>query len=253
MKTVTVGGVEFTRGRSKICVPLAFEREWGRPLAAVLDAPCDLVEWRADHFADFDDVDRTLEVLRELRMELGELPLIYTLRTRQEGGEAEVSRETYQALVEAVARSGYCNFVDVEAGWFDGLYGGPVEAAHRSGAGVIVSKHDFHGTPAQEEITRILETLLQCGGDICKLALMPASREDVLALMGAAVRFHREHPQELLIAISMGAMGAVTRVEAGFFDSAVTFASAGRASAPGQIDAAELRAILDRIEAVTNL
>lgn len=250
MKTEKAGGVGFTRGRPKICVPLAFERDWNRPLAAVQASPCDMVEWRADHFVNFTDAGQTLAVLRALRQALGDLPLIYTLRTRPEGGEAEVTEETYRTLLETAAGSGCCNFIDVEARWCESAPGGLFAAARRAGVGVIVSKHDFIRTPPQGEITRILETLRRCGGDICKLALMPNSQGDVLALMGAAVQFHREHPDELLIAISMGALGAISRIQAGFIDSALTFASAGRASAPGQIDSAVLREILDRIESV---
>lgn len=251
METVTVGGVDFTRGRPKICVPLAFVHDWGEPLAQVLQAPCDLVEWRADAFADYADAGRTLDVLWALRQALGDVPLIYTLRTKQEGGEAEVTPEDYRTLLEAAVLSGCCNFVDVEARWPDTK--GLIAATHKDGAGVIVSRHDFERTPDPDGITRMLEALRLCGGDICKLALMPQSRADVLVLMAAAVRFHNEHPEELLIAISMGALGTISRVEAGFFDSAVTFASAGRASAPGQVDAAALRGILDRIEAVSSL
>ena len=251
METVTVGGMDFTRGRPKICVPLAFERDWSEPLKQVKAAPCDLVEWRADAFADYADAGRTLDVLRALRQALGDVPLIYTLRTKREGGEAAVAPEEYRMLLEAAALSGCCNFVDVEACWPETQ--GLIAATRGGGVGVIVSKHDFERTPEPDEITNMLETLRLCCGDICKLALMPRSRADVLALMAASVRFHEEHPDALLIAISMGALGSISRVEAGFFGSAVTFASAGRASAPGQPDAAALREILDRIEAISPL
>ena len=43
-------------------------------------------------------------------------------------------------------------------------------------------------------------------------------------------------------------LGAVTRAAGALFGNAMTFASAGKASAPGQIDVHELKRILDTLD-----
>ena len=48
--------------------------------------------------------------------------------------------------------------------------------------------------------------------------------------------------------MSMGALGAVSRVSGSLTGSAVTFGTAGHASAPGQLPAAELREMLELLK-----
>jgi 3-dehydroquinate dehydratase I len=81
------------------------------------------------------------------------------------------------------------------------------------------------------------------GGDIGKLAVMPRSSADVLALLQATL----QASSELAIPVagmSMGALGAVTRLAGGEFGSALTFAVGQAASAPGQLPIEELRRAL---------
>ena len=48
--------------------------------------------------------------------------------------------------------------------------------------------------------------------------------------------------------MAMGPLGTVTRAAGALFGNAMTFASAGKASAPGQIDVHELKRILDTLD-----
>ena len=72
---------------------------------------------------------------------------------------------------------------------------------------------------------------------------MPQNERDVmvmLAAMNESTAFCGP-----LIGISMGELGKVTRVRGGAFGSVMTFASKGKASAPGQIDAETLSKMLN--------
>lgn len=51
----------------------------------------DLAEWRADWYEEVFDREKLEATLAWLREELGELPLLVTFRTREEGGEQSVS------------------------------------------------------------------------------------------------------------------------------------------------------------------
>ena len=73
---------------------------------------------------------------------------------------------------------------------------------------------------------------------------MPRSAADVVSLLDATERRYRQ-ARIPLITMSMGALGAVTRIGGGAFGSAATFATVGAASAPGQLPADGVRAALD--------
>ena len=77
----------------------------------------------------------------------------------------------------------------------------------------------------------------ELGADIAKIAVMPRSARDVLTLLSATEKMkHQENPIPI-ITVSMSAEGLISRISGEIFGSAVTFASAGRSSAPGQISA----------------
>ena len=57
-------------------------------------------------------------------------------------------------------------------------------------------------------------------------------------------------PPKPIISIAMGNMGRVTRLLGEFTGSAITFASIGKSSAPGQMEIDKVREILDKLEEV---
>ena len=73
---------------------------------------------------------------------------------------------------------------------------------------------------------------------------MPRSEEDVLSLLSATLSIRREYPDVPLITMSMGELGAVSRITGGLFGSDLTFAVGSNASAPGQIPVSDLRRCL---------
>ena len=48
-----------------------------------------------------------------------------------------------------------------------------VEIAHQNKIKVVMSNHDFQGTPSSHDMMDRLEKMEILGGDICKLAVMP--------------------------------------------------------------------------------
>ena len=74
---------------------------------------------------------------------------------------------------------------------------------------------------------------------------MPRSPEDVLALLGAGIDA-RGSIEHALITIAMGRLGRVSRLAGGVFGSDASFATVGPESAPGQLSARTLAALLER-------
>lgn len=249
MKSVTVRGVTFGAGRAGIAAPIMASDAEGilREAAAVRALPIDVVEWRADQFAALRSGGEVRELLRALRTALGGLPLLFTIRTRAEGGSAALSAQEYLTLNELAAESGCADLVDVEAFGLDASAAvAHVDALHARGVCVVASRHDFDGTPEEKTMRGILTRLCESGADIVKLAVTPRREADVLALLSASV-WARGALDRPFITISMGQLGAVSRVACSLTGSCLTFAAGEQASAPGQLGAAELRRMLDAL------
>ncbi len=111
---------------------------------------------------------------------------------------------------------------------------------------LTATNHDFVKTPTKEELVRRLSAMQKLGADVAKIAVMPSDKNDVLTLLTAT---HEAACADCgpVITMSMGGCGMVSRLLGEAFGSALTFAMAGRASAPGQIPIEELREILEII------
>ena len=186
-----------------------------------------------------------MDTVRELRKVLGDLPLLFTIRTAAEGGAVKMAAEAYAELCAAVARSGYADLIDVEVFTARETAEDIVREVHRAGAKVVASNHDFHKTPPKEELLRRFRHMEALGADIWKIAVMPQNGRDVLTLLDATLTMTEAEDCSPVISMSMAALGAVSRLSGEVFGSAVTFAAAGRASAPGQISVDKMSEMLD--------
>ena len=241
---VLVRNIEIGSGMPKVCVPIVEKtREDILSTAkAICSTEADLVEWRADWYEDvsaFSEVIKTADMLRSI---LGETPLLFTFRSAREGGEKELSLESYAALLENVAKTGFVDLIDVEVFSGDDAVKNIIQTAHAHGIKVIASNHDFEGTPAREELVARLCKMQDLGADILKIAVMPQTRSDVLTLLSVTEEMSSRHTSRPVITMSMGRTGTLSRLCGEVFGSAVTFASFGKVSAPGQIAIEDLKA-----------
>ncbi len=243
MKVVELAGLRFGEGLPKICIPLT---GGGMPallseLWAVKHLPTDLYEWRGDHY-----FGSYSEALRALGETLPGKPLLCTVRTREEGGEAELAPDAYEAFLSGLLDQGGFQLLDIELSCGEERVRRLVEKAHQKGVGVVMSRHCFQETPSEDEIFHTLKKMKELGADLPKMAVMPKSAGDVLTLLSATLR-----AKELLgpvITMSMGDLGKLSRVSGAVFGSCLTFAAGQSASAPGQINAEDLRAILEDLD-----
>ncbi len=241
---VVVRNIEIGSGMPKVCVPIVEKtREDILSTAkAICSTEADLVEWRADWYEDvsaFSEVIKTADMLRSI---LGETPLLFTFRSAREGGEKELSLESYAALLENVAKTDFVDLIDVEVFSGDDAVKNIIQTAHAHGVKVIASNHDFEGTPAREELVARLCKMQDLGADILKIAVMPQTRSDVLTLLSVTEEMSSLHTSRPVITMSMGRTGTLSRLCGEVFGSAVTFASFGKVSAPGQIAIEDLKA-----------
>lgn len=251
MQTVQIKNVILGEGAPKIIVSLM-----AKDIAAVKSealayrsADFDILEWRGDHFAAIADTAAALEALRELRAVFPDKPILFTFRSRKEGGEEELAPEAYIALNIAIAESGLVDAIDLELFTGDALVSQAIARAHAKGVKVVMSNHDFYKTPAKEEIVKRLTKMQELGADVPKIALMPESKTDVLTVLAATLEVSEKIADRPIITMSMSKTGVISRLAGEVFGSAATFGAVQKASAPGQISVTDLRTVLSIIHA----
>lgn len=247
MNSVIVRGVKIGQGVPKICVPIigATKESIIEEANNVKAVSPDIVEWRADWFEDVFDFEKVKEILNSLREILGEILILFTFRTAKEGGERAIDDETYMNLNREVAESGKVDLIDVELFSHETVVREILSVAHQNQVKVIASNHDFEKTPSKEEIINRLQKMQEIGADILKIAVMPKSPSDVIALLTATEEMNTNYAKKPIVTMSMSGMGTVSRISGETFGSAITFGTVGKASAPGQIPVDELRKVLE--------
>lgn len=249
MSCVNVRGCPIGEGRPKTILPIVEGTE-----AAILEKaaqfstlPADCVEWRADWFQDCRDPAAVARCLQRLRVALGSKLLLVTFRTKTEGGEQALSHPEYLAFLSLILDTDCADLLDIEFFTAGADLPKLVEQAHSAGVAVVCSSHDFHKTPPRAELVHRMVAMQQAGADLPKVAVMPQSRTDVLELLAATAEMAEHHPETPVITMSMGTLGAVSRLAGEAFGSAMTFANLGQASAPGQVPLDIVNEVLDAL------
>lgn len=230
-------------GGGRVCVPVCVQRASElRPSIERAAEVGDIVELRLDCL-EASELDAARVQLRDVLTKV-DRPLLITYRPKEQGGGVALSLEERAAFwrevppwLHGVAERGRV-FVDVELDLLESPQAETLGALFENFT-VICSHHDFQETPA--DLQQIYERLGRTRAGISKLATRANSITDSVILMQLLERGRREGRG--VIAVSMGAAGALTRVLAPAFGAFLTYGSldAEQATAPGQIDARDLR------------
>jgi len=246
MNPVIVKNVKIGEGIPKICVPIVgtTKDEIIDEAKKILALSADLVEWRADWYEDVFDLEQVKEVLEELGKILKEKPLLFTFRTAREGGERAIDHITYIGLNKVAVESGKVDLVDVELFSGEAVVENLIDIAHRNHVKVIASNHDFAKTPSKEEMISRLQKMQEMGADVLKIAVIPKTAKDVITLLSATQEMSTNYAKQPIVTMSMSGQGVISRISGEIFGSAITFGTAGKASAPGQMAVQDLSGIL---------
>ena len=191
--------------------------------------------------------DAIVHCAAKLRVALKDQLLLFTFRTKAEGGKVALAHEEYLHFIRTVLATDCADLIDIEFFTAGAELPALIEEAHTAGAAVVCSSHDFHKTPPRAELVSRMVAMQQAGADLPKLAVMPQSRADVLELLAATAEMADRHPETPIITMSMGALGAVSRLSGEALGSAMTFANPGQASAPGQVSLEVVNEVLDAL------
>lgn len=212
----------------------------------------DVLEWRIDFLVGAHHTQSVAEVAREVIPAIvaeTNLPLLLTVRTAEQGGEIRLSPGRYglvmAELLDTLMHVGVPGDrigLDLEF-WYPHTRG-LAARANELGFTVVVSHHDWVETPETELLELMLDEMLEIPDVVAKLATTAKSDSDVVDLLDATRRV-AERSGRPLITLAMGPEGVSSRLEGWKYGSVATFATVGKASAPGQPTVEELRIALE--------
>jgi len=165
-------------------------------------------------------------------------PVIATNRPQAEGGRWSGSETDRRAVLEE-ALAFKVHALDVEfstdSAWRREIF------RERGQTRLILSWHDFAGTPAEAQLEETFTAMLAEEADIVKLVTWAARPEDNLRLLALIPRAQAAGKE--IITFCMGPLGKWSRLAAAFLGSFLTFTpfNPKEASAPGQVTVSEMR------------
>ena len=216
-------------GRERICgvVAAPTAEEMTRQLRRALRFTR-TIELRLDWLKNGIERLRFLNGLRRCRWTA---TLIATCRRRAAGGRFAGGVSAQLAILQRAAQAGcvWCD-VEMETAWRLSL---PQLRATRASARVLVSAHDFQGTP--QNLVALGRRLERLGGDGVKIATQCDSLADSLRLLAVARGRRR------VVAVPMGEAGLPARVLALREGSALAYAAVEEATAPGQLSLEQMK------------
>jgi 3-dehydroquinate dehydratase-1 len=234
MLTIDINGLSIGSGIPKLFVSVCGENE----KALVRDMEYDVLEWRADLFAETKELSELKELSEKLKK-----PILFTYRTKNEGGAGDITLNDYISLNRRAADTASIALIDLEYITLGERFEETADYMRKRGVKLIASSHDFNKTPQKNELIEQLR-FLQAAGDMAKIAVMPKDNKDVLTMIEALLEFKESFAEKPFIGISMSKIGFITRLAAEYLGSAAVYAAAGAPAAPGQACAHDMKHML---------
>ena len=188
---------------------------WIEDIVKLQKTGVDILEIRVDSFSQ--DIRSTCAFIAEIKKTCT-LPLIGTIR--ENTGNANKRLDYFKKIIPLV------DAIDIELN--NPISSDVVKMA--AGRTIIVSEHDFLGTPDNDALNGIVEKALSVGCHIVKIAALAKNQDDVVRLLqfvhGCTAN---------IVAFSMGEFGTISRVLSMLFGSLFSYGFVTHANAPGQL------------------
>lgn len=229
------------RNRKKICISIPIvddlakeNNELESPLRDIekaIQKGAEMIECRFDFINDFTRIEHYLELLSKYKDQS-----VYTLRPENEGGKFSndhAQRISFlQKLIDAKPL-----FVDIEYE----LVSNSDELADiidNSNTRILVSWHDFAGTPSQDELITLVNKM-RVYSPYLKIVTTAKSVDDSINILSL---YQSVDTHVNLVAFAMGDAGVVSRVLSTVTgDAPFTYASLEKAIAPGQLTIEQMK------------
>ena len=226
-----------------ICIPITARTHEAALMQMERSSPlADVLELRIDQIRNTD-----LEKL--MGGKRGRI-LVTNRRRDERGGFSGTERERVQLLKEAVELG--ADYVDIEVRTEEAL----IEELstkignHHGRTKLIISHHDFSGTPSERVLRRKLDECKGTGADMVKIVTYANTVEDNLRVLGLIPHARRKGGE--IIAFCMGELGRISRIMAPLLGSYFSYAALerGAESATGQLTIEETKGVFKILNGV---
>ena len=202
-----------------------------KTINAIKSKGADALELRVDQLSNL-SIEAVLKKVNSLRGK--GLPIIVTIRSKKEGGKTSISDKKRLELFNAVIP--LVNAIDIELN-SRAIVHEVIKAAKSKKKMVIISYHDFKGTPSIVNLKKIISESKKIGADLVKIATLANKEEDVIRLTELTAECKNSH----LVTIALGNKGSISRLIFPLYGSLLTYACVTKPLAPGQFSFNELR------------
>lgn len=248
---ITIKNIILGKDKPKICIPLALKNidALENKKEELSSLNFDAIELRIDYLENIDKKEVLVSYLEKAKELFGDKIVIFTLRTKNEGGNIEISPIEYRNINQTAIESKCIDIIDFQVMLDENIVKSLVENSHKNKVYTILSYHNFCETPLRENLKEILNLMEEYRGDIKKLALTPNDYDDVLEVLSLSP-WAKENYSSPIIFISMGKLGVLSRILGEFFGSCLTFGTMGKSSSLGQIYVNDLETILNKLHKI---
>ena len=247
--SIEIKGVIIGEGKPKVCVPIVEDHDEAilNKLKEFNELEVDMIELRIDYYKNIHQKDALKNLFLNIAALQIQKPIILTNRTLKEGGQVEVEDQEYYKIYQIAVETGAFDIYDVELSAGTNMAIELRTLIHDANKYMLMSSHNFSRTPEIDSLMQKFRSMDSFEADIMKIAVMPEDYQDLLNLLSFTVQAKQEYSQKPIVTMAMSSIGLTSRLVGEQFGSAITFASVGKASAPGQIDYQELNQMLDII------
>lgn len=174
------------------------------------DKNIDAIEFRADFSAD---ITGDLRKLRELK---GDKKLIFTLRSKNQGGLFEED-PLYSEIIRTVIDEELADYVDLELDKAPHVIKDLSLLAEKKSIRLILSYHKFNDKLEMSDFRALIDKASQYAYDLLKLVDASQDIDDILEKIGLI-------DKNTMLYIAMGKTGSFTRIKSNFYDPLLSFA-----------------------------
>ena len=244
MKVIEIKEKKFGDENPLICIPIISDTldAFITDFEICMSHSPDVVEWRADYFEALQESQLLNAIFDVFKPYNHSVAIIFTLRSHDEGGKKVYSEAQRLEIIKKVLAYNMIDFVDVEINSSLEFVESIKALCDQNLCKLILSHHDYTSTPPESEIHSQMDKAVKLGADLIKIAYLAENASDVLTVFNSTM-YAKETLEMPIIGVSMGELGAVSRIFGGQFGSVLTYASSSGKSAPGQLPVELIRKI----------
>ena len=214
-------------------------------------------EYSLDHISSTEDLEEfdVIEIRIDLLISIPNLeekvskinaPILLTCRHPDEGGSEEF-RDPIKRQSAISPLIQYASALDVEINQAESMQES-LALAKSQGLLIVLSSHDFAGTPETKHIEKKITVGYERGADIVKIATTTNHFKDIFNLINVFDSFD-SHQISLM---GMGQLGMASRLLAAKCGSVLNYAALRSANVPGQWEVNDFKKILAAAKGISS-